>query len=104
MKPKPKVIELIQAAAEETSEELAATIQARGDKAALFGPDSVLDSLGLVSLIVAVESAVEDEFDVSVTLADERAMSQENSPFRTVDALAEYVTQLLEEEDAISRE
>ena len=58
---------------------------------ALFGQAGGLDSLGLVNLIVAVEQAVEDELGASVTLADEKAMSQSASPFRTVGTLAAYV-------------
>ena len=63
----------------------------------LFGEDGKLDSLGLINLVVAVEQNIEDEFDVTITLADERAMSQENSPFRTVGSLADYIELLLEE-------
>ena len=63
----------------------------------LFGEDGKLDSLGLINLVVAVEQNIEDEFDVTITLADERAMSQETSPFRTVGSLADYIEMLLEE-------
>ena len=64
---------------------------------ALFGHAGALDSLGLVNLIVAVEQAVEDELGASVTLADEKAMSQSASPFRTVGTLAAYVWRQLGE-------
>ena len=63
----------------------------------LFGQGSSLDSLGLINLVVAVEQNIEDEFDVEITLADVRAMSQENSPFRTVGSLTDYIEMLLEE-------
>ena len=61
----------------------------------LMGTDSEIDSLGLVSLIVVVEEAINIEFDVSITLADEKAMSQRVSPFKTLDTLSNYVTSLL---------
>lgn len=61
----------------------------------LFGKDAKLDSLGLVNLIVLVEENVLDKFDQSITIADERAMSQKSSPFRTVQSLAEYMQKLL---------
>jgi D-alanine--poly(phosphoribitol) ligase subunit 2 len=64
----------------------------------LFGQRGILDSLGLVTLVVAVEQAIEDEFGVSVSLADEKAMSQRNSPYRTVASLAEYAGRVLEAE------
>jgi len=63
----------------------------------LFGGNSNLDSLGLINLIVAVEQNIEDEFDVTITLADERAMSQQTSPFRTVGTLTDYIEMLLGE-------
>jgi acyl carrier protein len=61
----------------------------------LLGKSSKLDSFGLVNLIVVVEEKLYDKFDKPVTLADERAMSQERSPFRTVQSLAEYAYSLL---------
>jgi len=63
----------------------------------LFGRGSRLDSLGLVNLIVLVEEKAADTFGKSVTIADERAMSQKSSPFRTVRTLSEYLFGLLKE-------
>jgi acyl carrier protein len=63
----------------------------------LFGPEGRLDSLGLVDLILAAEQKIAEELDAVVTLADEKAMSQKSSPFRTVGALADYVCILLDE-------
>jgi len=59
--------------------------------AVLLGPESPLDSLGLVNLVVAVEEEMAEEFGVTVNLADERMRSQTNSPLRTVQALAGYI-------------
>jgi D-alanine--poly(phosphoribitol) ligase subunit 2 len=64
---------------------------------ALFGRGGKLDSLGLINLIVLTEETIEDEFGVSVALADERAMSQESSPFTSVASFAAYVRQRLDE-------
>ena len=63
----------------------------------LFGNGGVLDSLGLVNFIVIVEQNIENEFDATITLADERAMSQQTSPFRTVGTLTDYIEMLLGE-------
>lgn len=64
--------------------------------AVLFGRAGALDSLGLVSLIVAVEHRIGDEFRVAISLADEKALSQERSPFRTIGTLGDYISSLLE--------
>jgi len=64
---------------------------AQGEGAPLFGRDGVLDSLGLVSFIVAVEQALDESLGVAITLADERAVSQRASPFRTIGTLVDYV-------------
>jgi acyl carrier protein len=62
---------------------------------ALFGREGILDSLALVSLVVAVEQAIEDELGVSVSLADAKALSQRHSPYRTIGALADYAGELV---------
>src|SRR5207248_11294823 len=61
----------------------------------LVGPQSVLDSMHLVSLIVAIEREVEDTFSLTLTLADERALSMTESPFRSMQSLADYVGLLI---------
>ena len=67
------------------------------ERMVLFGAHGPFDSIGLVSLVVIVEERVEDRYGVSISLADERAMSQERSPFRSVGALAQYAYGLIEE-------
>jgi acyl carrier protein len=57
----------------------------------LVGADPVLDSLGVVQLIVEVEQRVEQGHNISVTLANDKAMSARNSPFRTIGVLADHV-------------
>lgn len=68
------------------------------EESRIFGNDGILDSMGLVNLIVALEERIQDEYDVVITLADERAMSRNKSPFRTVATFAEYIEELLHEE------
>ena len=60
-------------------------------KAPLFGGKSGLDSIGLVNFIVAVEEKLEDRFGEVISLADERAMSQERSPFLTLGSFIDYI-------------
>lgn len=60
----------------------------------LLGPDAIVTSLGLVSFIMDVEATLADEQGVEVTLVNEAALSRSRSPFRSVEALADYVIEL----------
>ena len=61
------------------------------DETVIVGPGAVIDSIGVVSLIVDIEQRLEMDHQVSVTLANDRAMSQRNSPFRTAAVLADHI-------------
>ena len=66
----------------------------------LYGRDGLFDSVGLVSVILAVEQDVSNSTDKAITIADERAMSRTRSPFLTVGSLATYTAELLREAGA----
>ncbi|MEZ8825295.1 hypothetical protein AB6E04_13090 [Vibrio amylolyticus] len=66
-------------------------------KTKLFGTNGILDSVGIVFLMTELEEKISDDFGVDLTLADEKAMSQVTSPFRSVETLAKYLSVLLEE-------
>ncbi len=82
------VVASIQEVFAQTGDSAPATLN---EDTVLVGKDAVLDSLGVVSLIVEVEHRVEAEHGASVTLANDKAMSARNSPFRTVGVLADHV-------------
>ena len=63
----------------------------------LMGKTGALDSLALVSAIVNIEEKLSVDCGLDIVIADERAMSQEKSPFRTVNSLAEYISILIKE-------
>lgn len=60
----------------------------------LMGEGAVLDSLGLVTFVVAVEERIETETGRAVRLVNENAMSRGGSPFRTLGTLADYIYEL----------
>lgn len=62
----------------------------------LFGGSGPLDSMSLVTLLVELEEYIEDNFDIAITLADEKAMSRRTSPFSRVDNLLEFINEKLE--------
>ncbi|HEY0406496.1 MAG TPA: hypothetical protein VGC89_12265 [Pyrinomonadaceae bacterium] len=98
-----RILRAIYSAVDETNEQLprGKTLDKSSDTI-LFGASGRLDSLGLVSFIVAVEQNIHDEFGVDITLADERAMSQQHSPFRSIRTLADYVSLLLTDHETSS--
>jgi acyl carrier protein len=67
------------------------------EETVIVGNNAVLDSLGVVSLIVEIEGQLEMNHEISVTLASDRAMSQRSSPFRTVGVLADYMCTVIKE-------
>ncbi len=60
----------------------------------LLGNGAVIDSLGLVTLIVEIEMRLEAQ-GKPIRIMSEAAMSQRRSPFLTVATLAEYLDDLL---------
>lgn len=92
-----KITTLILAALRDLGEEMNlpdlanATPQTR-----LFGAKSSLDSMALVALIADVEGRLSTEFGRELVLADEKAMSQARSPFRTVESLAAHIEERLQ--------
>jgi acyl carrier protein len=70
---------------------------APGDETPVYGAAGMLDSLELVNLVIELEQRLEDEFSAVVTLADERAVSQKQSPFRSVPSLVDLLVSRLDE-------
>lgn len=92
---KDRALEIVLAALKNANEELPPSEQF--DVAAdtiLFGADAQINSLSLVSLIVDVEQALDEETGEALSLTDERAMTRDPSPFRTADALSDYIVEL----------
>jgi ClpP class serine protease len=83
--------EIVLAALREAVDQSGGDASAVNADTVIVGPGAVIDSIGVVSLIVDIEQRLEMEHQVSVTLANDRAMSQRNSPFRTPTVLAEHI-------------
>lgn len=61
---------------------------------ALIGSNTILDSMGLVNVIVDIESAFLDE-NVEISLTSESAMSARISPFRSISSLCNFIAKQL---------
>ncbi|MCZ0205472.1 hypothetical protein ACIG54_25320 [Streptomyces achromogenes] len=64
----------------------------------LYGDSGVFDSMHLVNFLTLVEEAIEDEYDVEISLTSEKAVSRRISPFSGVGRLIEFI----EEEMALA--
>ena len=53
--------------------------------------------MDLVSFIVELEEAIEEGFDIEISLADEKAMSRRTSPFISVTTLSTYIIERINE-------
>jgi acyl carrier protein len=96
---KQQIIESIYTVIDEVNEGLPPHLRlAKSSDTVLFGQGGKLDSLGLVNLVVALEQKIGDQFGKTISITDERAMSERNSPFRSITSLAEYVARLLNED------
>lgn len=60
----------------------------------LFGRGGKLKSVDLVRLIVEIEFKLGEHFGIINVLTSEKAMSRQNSPFKTIGTLAEYICSL----------
>jgi hypothetical protein len=63
----------------------------------LFGVDAALDSLEFVSVITDVETAINLDHGLGISLADDRAMTRPLSPYSTVTTLRDYILELAAE-------
>jgi acyl carrier protein len=93
------VLNLVCATVSEFAAQMPAGAPATVDESTrLFGAKGFLDSLNLVSVVLDVEQQVNDRYDLSISLADDRAVSQERSPFRSVASLTDYIVTLAAEQ------
>jgi hypothetical protein len=58
----------------------------------IIGPDSQLDSLGVLSFVVEVERAIEDEFQVEISLINEEFLNSNSNHMSTLKNLKLFLT------------
>ena len=64
---------------------------------ALFGDNIVLDSIGLVNIVIDLESTFLDK-GYEISLTSDVAMSRRQSPFRNISTLADFIYEQLNEQ------
>jgi acyl carrier protein len=97
MKTKEDILQIVQKVIEqlnENEERIGCEIP-KEPETRLIGYNSQLDSLGLIILIVGIEQEIDTVFKIKITIADDKAMSEKHSPFKSIDSLTEYVLGLV---------
>ena len=87
-----KMVEMLNSALADQSEGGGGVTANRGSL--LVGPEAVVTSMALVSFITDVESTLFEAYGLELSLVSEQALSRKNSPFRTIETLADYVLEL----------
>jgi acyl carrier protein len=54
-----------------------------------------LDSLTIVTLIVAIEQRIEEKYGKAINLADGESLSRTANPFRSIEKLADHISLLI---------
>lgn len=91
-----KIIDIIYSSIKEINDEMDSLNLSKNRETILFGPDSKLDSMGLVQFISILEDKIEEAQGEYYPLADEKAMSMSESPFKTVGSLENYIKSLID--------
>lgn len=62
----------------------------------LIGSNAIIDSIGLVNIIVDIESEL-SENNIFISLTSERAMSRKISPFRNIKSIVNFIEEYINE-------
>lgn len=57
----------------------------------LLGPNGNLDSLGLLTFLVEVETLIQNNVDKNISVLNENFFMNENGPYKNVDSLSKYI-------------
>lgn len=57
----------------------------------LLGEGGVLDSLGIINLIVSVEEKLMSDLGLNLILLDEESLSSPEGPYKTIDSFERYI-------------
>ena len=92
------IIKAVFAAVDEVNEHLPRYQRfEKSPQTALIDDSRQVDSLALVSLIVAIEQRIEEQYGVAINLVDGDVLYRINNPFKSIDTLANHIGGLLSE-------
>jgi D-alanine--poly(phosphoribitol) ligase subunit 2 len=95
---KEKILNCIYKAVDDSNEQLPDDQQLeKTPETVLLGKSGKLESIELVNILVATEDYLEEEFSMPISITDEKAVSEKNSPFTTIETLSGFISDLLKE-------
>ena len=62
----------------------------------LIGADAIIDSIGLVNIIVDIEGELSSK-EYNILLTSEKAMSRKISPFRSINSIVAFIKESINE-------
>jgi len=89
-----EIVKIVESAIADIVETDRIKISEINEKTPIFGLNGCLDSLGLVSLVVAIEDKLSEK-NINITIVSEKAFSKKISPFLTVRTLANFIKELI---------
>jgi acyl carrier protein len=94
---KEKILEAIYTALDEVNMMLPINERIeKSESTLLIGNNGVFDSLQLMNFIIELENQIELNFETTILLTDQNALSHVDEPFASVRTLVDYLTILLE--------
>tara|TARA_B100000579_G_scaffold238235_1_gene195351 strand:- start:3425 stop:3709 length:285 start_codon:yes stop_codon:yes gene_type:complete len=61
----------------------------------IIGGESPLDSLGVISFLMELESNVETSLDVDITLVNDDVLSEDNNPLKNVGTIIDHLKKII---------
>ena len=86
-----EITEAIFRAIDQVNRQLRKNKLEKSEDAILIGESGKLDSLGLITFIVAVEEEIEEASGMSISLTTQTPGFRKDNPFTTVRKLAEFI-------------
>ncbi len=87
-----QILDVIYGCADEVNRQLPAGAKlAKSPETVLVGESGALDSLGLITLLVAVEEALEAKFGLHCSLLEEENLVDPDGPYHSIDGLSKWI-------------
>lgn len=67
------------------------------DDVRFIGSKACIDSITFVTLISIIEELIEEKYNKTIHLVNEKAFSQKRSPFYSIETMSAYIEDLLKE-------